>query len=108
MARLTERLPENVPGEFYVDRSCIDCDTCRRIAPDVFVEGESFSHVHRQPESGAERLRALMALVACPTASIGTVSRIAAAPALGPFPERIHVGGSLCRFISNDPFRPRS
>ena len=104
MARLTERLPENVPGEFYVDRSCIDCDTCRRIAPDVFVEGESFSYVHRQPESGAERLRALMALVACPTASIGTVSRISAAPAVGLFPEGIDGGVYFCGFTSKDSF----
>ena len=33
MARLANRLPDNVPGEFYVDSSCIDCDTCRQVAP---------------------------------------------------------------------------
>ena len=26
MATLAERLPDNAPGLFYVDRSCIDCD----------------------------------------------------------------------------------
>ena len=79
MARLSERLRENAPGEFYVDRTCIDCDTCRRIAPRVFEAGSGFSYVSRQPENEAGRLRALMALVACPTASIGTSSRVSAA-----------------------------
>jgi len=104
MARLSERLPENVPGEFYVDRSCIDCDTCRRIAPDVFAEGESFSYVGRQPASEQGRLRALMALVACPTASIGTASRLPAAPAVGLFPEPIDGGVYFCGFTSKDSF----
>ncbi len=104
MARLSERLPENVSGDFYVDRSCIDCDTCRRIAPEVFSEGESFSYVHRQPASETERLRALMALVACPTASIGTVSRIPATPAVGLFPEPVDGEVFFCGFTSEDSF----
>ncbi len=104
MARLRERLPENVSGEFYVDRSCIDCDTCRRIAPEVFSEGKSFSYVHRQPASETERRRALMALVACPTASIGTVSRITAAPAVGLFPEPVDGEVFFCGFTSEDSF----
>src|SRR5439155_1235498 len=91
-------------GEFYVDRSCIDCDTCRRIAPDVFAEGESFSYVGRQPASEQGRLRALMALVACPTASIGTASRLPAAPAVGLFPEPIDGGVYFCGFTSKDSF----
>ncbi|MGZ5426499.1 MAG: 4Fe-4S domain-containing protein, partial [Thermoanaerobaculia bacterium] len=37
MARLAERLPENAPGDFYVDRTCIDCATCRQMAPEVFT-----------------------------------------------------------------------
>ncbi len=28
MAHLTQRRSENIDGDFYVDRSCIDCDTC--------------------------------------------------------------------------------
>jgi len=104
MARVSARLPENVAGEFFVDRSCIDCDTCRRIAPEVFAEGESFSYVHRQPGSEAGQRRALMALVACPTASIGTLSRISAAPAVALFPEPIDDGISFCGFTSEDSF----
>ena len=36
MANIHERLPENVPGDFFVDATCIDCDTCSQLAPDSF------------------------------------------------------------------------
>jgi hypothetical protein len=36
MANPKKRVPENVPGDFFVDSTCIDCDTCRQIAPQVF------------------------------------------------------------------------
>ena len=33
MANPKLRLEENVAGEFFVDSTCIDCDTCRQLAP---------------------------------------------------------------------------
>ena len=39
MANKAQRWPSNVPGEFYVDRTCIDCDQCREIAPATFGDG---------------------------------------------------------------------
>ena len=36
MADLTQKLPENVAGQFYVDATCIDCDLCRETAPQNF------------------------------------------------------------------------
>ncbi len=75
MATLQQRRPQNVAGEFYVDRTCIDCDTCRWMAPEVFIEIEDQSAVHHQPQDPTERLRAMQALLACPTASIGTVEK---------------------------------
>lgn len=36
MANLGKRVPENAPGDFFVDSTCIDCDTCRQVAPAVF------------------------------------------------------------------------
>lgn len=104
MASPARRLPANVPGDLYVDETCIDCDTCRRIEPSVFVEGESFSYVGRQPENETERLRSLMALVACPTGSIGTVSRPQARPAIAAFPEPVAENVSFCGFTSPDSF----
>jgi glyoxylase-like metal-dependent hydrolase (beta-lactamase superfamily II) len=104
MASIARRLEENVPGDFYVDETCIDCDTCRRIEPTVFVEGRSFSCVGRQPENEGQKMRSLMALVACPTGSIGTVSRADARPAIAAFPEPVAENVSFCGFTSPDSF----
>ena len=104
MASLTRRYADNAPGDFYVDRTCIDCDACRRIAPSVFGEASDHSFVSRQPESEAERRRALMALVACPTGSIGTASRQDVRPALAAFPERVAENVFFCGFTSSDSF----
>src|SRR5260370_32367838 len=72
MARLYHRLPENAPGELFVDETCIDCDTCREFAPEIFGSRRSGqSYVARQPYEEAEWRRAMLALVSCPTASIG-------------------------------------
>jgi glyoxylase-like metal-dependent hydrolase (beta-lactamase superfamily II)/ferredoxin len=75
MAHLTQRRSENVAGDFYVDHSCIDCDTCRWMAPEVFYEVGDQSAVYHQPQDAEERLRAMQALLSCPTASIGTVEK---------------------------------
>ncbi|HEY2031110.1 MAG TPA: MBL fold metallo-hydrolase [Myxococcales bacterium] len=72
MADLNLRLPENAPGELFVDDTCIDCDTCRELAPHTFGSlrnGQSF--VREQPRDDAAWAEALRALVSCPTASIG-------------------------------------
>src|SRR6267378_2282103 len=104
MARLSERLPDNADGEFYVDRSCIDCDTCTRIAPGVFAAADDHSFVARQPRGSPESLRALMALVSCPTASIGTVSRADAGPAVAAFPEPVTEEVFFLGFTAEDSF----
>lgn len=70
MARLNLRVKENAPGELFVDSTCIECDTCRELAPEVFG-GRGQSLVARQPTDAASWSRALQALVSCPTASIG-------------------------------------
>ncbi|NES73171.1 MAG: ferredoxin, partial [Okeania sp. SIO2D1] len=72
MAKLQQRRPENVSGNFYVDHSCIDCDTCRWMAPEIFHRAGDQSAVYHQPTDEAERLKGMQALLSCPTASIGT------------------------------------
>ncbi|KAA8499145.1 hypothetical protein FVE85_6730 [Porphyridium purpureum] len=64
------RLPANVPGDFFVDSTCINCDTCRWWAPKTFDHADGQSYVHRQPETAEERKLAFQALLACPTAPI--------------------------------------
>jgi len=71
MANPRKRVLENVPGDFFVDSTCIDCDACRQIAPAVFGEAATTSFVKAQPVAGADRRQALRALLACPTGSIG-------------------------------------
>src|SRR5437764_3833449 len=72
MANPAKRLPENVPGDFYVDDSCIDCDACRQIAPTVFRDHGEQSSVFHQPETDEEVRRALMSIVACRTDCMST------------------------------------
>jgi len=72
MAQLKQRRKENVSGNFYVDSTCIDCDTCRWLAPEVFSRKGDKSAVYRQPKDEKDELKAFQALLACPTASIGT------------------------------------
>ena len=74
MADATRRRPQNVAGDLFVDDSCIDCDACRWIAPASFDRADGQSRVSRQPADSAGRLRAHMALIACPTASIGSLA----------------------------------
>lgn len=75
MATLTQRRPQNIEGNFYVDRTCIDCDTCRWMAPETFHRADEQSAVYHQPTSDVERLKAMQALLSCPTASIGTLEK---------------------------------
>src|SRR3954464_14414865 len=73
MARRELAVAENVPGDLFVDDSCIECDTCRELAPDVFGSLESGqSFVRTQPGDEPAWRRALHAVVSCPTSSIGT------------------------------------
>jgi glyoxylase-like metal-dependent hydrolase (beta-lactamase superfamily II)/ferredoxin len=75
MAHLQQRHPQNINGDFYVDTTCIDCDTCRWMTPEVFHREDEQSVVYHQPRNETERLRAMQALLSCPTSSIGTVEK---------------------------------
>jgi glyoxylase-like metal-dependent hydrolase (beta-lactamase superfamily II)/ferredoxin len=75
VALRTHAAPENAPGDLFVDDSCIACDTCRRLAPDTFGGGEDDrAFVAAQPAEDVARRRALLALVSCPVAAIGSAS----------------------------------
>eukprot|EP00882_Tetradesmus_deserticola_P006364 GHRQ01006693.1.p1 GENE.GHRQ01006693.1~~GHRQ01006693.1.p1 ORF type:complete len:352 (+),score=131.49 GHRQ01006693.1:263-1318(+) len=61
---------ENTAGDFWVDHTCIDCDTCRMMAPETYSRIHEQSAVHQQPADRNSRVRALQALLSCPTYSI--------------------------------------
>ena len=73
MATLSERTPDNVPGRYYVDTSCIDCDQCRVLAPDLFARNDDsgLTYVKRQPLNDDEVALAEEAIGVCATESIG-------------------------------------
>lgn len=86
MANPNKRVPANAPGDFFVDSTCIDCDTCRQIAPQVFGEAPDTSFVKAQPTAGGDRRAALRALLACPTGSIGCQGDDDVKPVMDDFP----------------------
>ncbi|MDZ4402022.1 ferredoxin [Prosthecobacter sp.] len=67
------RHPENVPGRYYVDDTCIDCGLCPSTAPDFFRRHDEggYSIVYRQPVTEVEVGLADEARLGCPTESIG-------------------------------------
>ena len=100
MASPQKRVPENVPGDFFVDSTCIDCDACRQIAPSVFGEAAATSFVKAQPVSGTDRRQALQALLACPTGSIGCLGDDDPKAVMKDFPLVIEEPVSYCGFNS--------
>lgn len=88
MADPRKKVKQNVAGEFFVDSTCINCDTCRQLAPSVFREDEpdDTSYVSHQPKNARETREALHALLSCPTGSIGTLGGNEAKSAMEDFP----------------------
>lgn len=90
---------ENVAGEFFVDSRCIDCDNCRSLAPEVFVQRppaagrDGYSFVARQPATEGERKKAIAALAVCPVACIGSRAGVRPQAAAEAFP--LHLEGPV-------------
>jgi glyoxylase-like metal-dependent hydrolase (beta-lactamase superfamily II)/ferredoxin len=104
MANLAKAVPENAPGEFFVDSTCIDCDTCRQVAPLTFGEAPETAFVKVQPSSAKERHQAMQALVCCPTGSIGTHMHHSAKEVINKFPLPIEGDVFYCGFNSPKSF----
>jgi glyoxylase-like metal-dependent hydrolase (beta-lactamase superfamily II)/ferredoxin len=110
MANQSKRLDSNVAGNFYVDGTCINCDTCRQLAPATFEEVGEFSAVFSQPESGRQVHQAYQALLACPVGCIGTEQSDSSAfqAAMASFPLSLDEGVSYCGFNSEKSFGANS
>jgi glyoxylase-like metal-dependent hydrolase (beta-lactamase superfamily II)/ferredoxin len=104
MANPTQAVAENVPGDFFVDSTCIDCDTCRQVAPHTFGEAADTAFVKSQPVSAVERHQAMQALVCCPTGSIGTLSHTSGKEVMADFPLLIERNVFYCGFNSPKSF----
>ncbi|HEX3474474.1 MAG TPA: MBL fold metallo-hydrolase [Kofleriaceae bacterium] len=101
MAREADAIAANVRGDFFVDSSCIDCDLCRQLAPEVFARDDraAQSFVAAQPAPAGGH-RALMALVTCPTSSIGTRGKHDVRAAARAFPEPLFGDVAFCGYAS--------
>ncbi len=104
MANFKKRVPENIPGDFFVDSTCIDCDACRQIAPSVFGEAAETSFVKAQPSGSTDRRQALQALLSCPTGSIGCVSGDDVKSAMNDFPLAVEEPVYYCGYNSPDSY----
>jgi ferredoxin len=73
VAEKESRLPENVPGKFYVDEQCIDCGLCYGNCPGCFKREESngYSYVFKQPTNSEEQEQCEEVVESCPVNAIG-------------------------------------
>lgn len=110
MADAQKRLDSNVAGNFYVDATCINCDTCRQLAPATFEEVGDFSAVTQQPTAAGLFHQAYQALLACPVGSIGTDQNDKGLmqEAMASFPLHLEDGVYYCGFNSEKSFGANS
>ncbi|MDP4237254.1 MAG: MBL fold metallo-hydrolase [Bacteroidota bacterium] len=104
MANITRILDGNIEGLFFVDETCIDCDTCRQLAPEVFTDLGDYSVVFHQPSSDSEVRNSTQALLACPTGSIGTTEKIDTHSVMEDFPLPLDDGIYYNGFTSKHSF----
>jgi len=76
MQRAAQPRVGNVPGQFFTDSTCIDCDVCRWMAPQVFTRVSGQSSVTEQPADREGRIAAMQALLSCPTVRAASASHL--------------------------------
>ncbi len=110
MADRHKRLDSNVAGNFYVDSTCINCDTCRQLAPKSFEEIGEYSSISHQPELDEHVHQAYQALLACPVGSIGTEQsgKTVLQAAMASFPLHLEDRVFYCGFNSEKSFGANS
>ena len=106
MATLANIRSENKEGSLYVDRSCINCGTCRIIAPGFFSEVNGKSAVLRQPNESSEWIDSSRAIISCPTNSIGSREKHALElkEAVSSFPSLIEDGVYYCGYAARESY----
>lgn len=72
MANKNDKVPENVPGKYYVDSECAFCETCIELAPENFAsDNDEYAYVVKQPENETEEEACREAMASCPSDAIG-------------------------------------
>ncbi len=66
----SRRHPRNAPGPWFVDLTCVSCDTCTDISPEIFGRDEArkaYVRAHVPAEFDLFRF----ALESCPVEAVG-------------------------------------
>jgi ferredoxin len=73
VASVSDKYKDNVPGAFYTDTQCIDCELCQQTAPKFFARNGKggYSFVYAQPQTDADRSLCEQAREECPVEAIG-------------------------------------
>jgi ferredoxin len=73
MSRFHSRYPLNVPGKYYINDQCLDCDLCRETAPNNIRRDDrtGISYVYKQPTTPEEVARVEEGVGGCPTEGVG-------------------------------------
>jgi len=66
------RYPLNVPGKYYINDQCLDCDLCRETAPNNIRRDDrtGYSYVFKQPTTEVEIAAVEEGVAGCPTAGV--------------------------------------
>ena len=102
MPKPADRNPASAPGDWYIDKRCIDCGASRDVAPGLVVRRRGKSVFARQPAGEEEERAAWRAVLVCPTASVGTESH-REQPA-GLFPQELAPGVYRCGYNAESSF----
>ncbi len=69
-----DAFPDNAPGKYYIDKTCIDCGLCPQLAPETFRQAEDATHsvAYSQPQTPHQCAAAEEAVAQCPSQSVRT------------------------------------
>lgn len=104
MADIRKKVKGNIDGDFFVDTTCINCDTCRQLAPETFEDNGEYSYVTNQPGSQNLKTKATRALLSCPTGSIGNTGTSLTKEVIEQFPFLVEDSVYYCGFNSPKSF----
>jgi len=102
MPKPADRNPASAPGDWYIDKRCIDCGASRDVAPGLVVRRRGKSVFARQPAGEEEERAAWRAVLVCPTASVGTESHREQPADL--FPQELAPGVFRCGYNAESSF----
>jgi ferredoxin len=75
MADKNDKIPENIPGKYYVDKTCVPCHTCMEVEGAgsllQYNDDQTYVYFHTQPADEAQMKIAEDSLAICPTGAIG-------------------------------------